>query len=78
MKTRSRLAVNGDGSVFDSTTGERFQGSPVALVILRGLMEEQSDAQIVEQLALDYDMTIESALRDVNDFRGQLKASGIL
>jgi len=78
MKTLSRLAVDEDGFVFDPATGKRFQASPVALVILRGLMEEQPDARIVEQLALDYDVTIERALRDVSDFRGQLKASGIL
>ncbi len=78
MKTLSKLAVNEDGLVFDPTTGNSFQVSPMGLTILRGLMQDQSDAFIVEQLALDYDVTIDKALRDVSDFRGQLKTSGLL
>lgn len=78
MKTLSKLAVNEDGFVFDPTTGNSFQASPTGLVILRGLMDEKCDAHIVEQLAIDYDVSIDSALRDLNDFRGQLKSSGLL
>ena len=37
-----------------------------------------SDAHIVEQLAIDYDVTMDTALRDLNDFRGQLKTSGLI
>jgi hypothetical protein len=78
MKTLSKLAVNEDGFVFDPTTGNSFQVSPTGLTILRGLVEDKTDAQIVEKLAADYDVTIDNALRDVNDFRGQLKTSGLL
>ncbi|MGZ4961015.1 MAG: PqqD family protein [Limisphaerales bacterium] len=78
MKTLSKLAVREDGFVFDPTTGNSFQVSATGLTILRGLVENQSDAYIVEQLAMDYDVTIDHALRDVSDFRGQLKKSGLL
>ena len=78
MKTLSKLAVSADGFVFDPTTGNGFQVSATELTILQGLMEDQSDAFIVEQLAMDYDVTIDKALRDVSDFRGQLKTSGLL
>jgi hypothetical protein len=78
MKTLSKLAVNEDGFVFDPNTGNSFQVSPTGLVILHGLMAEKCDADIVEQLAIKYDVTIDNALRDLNDFRGQLKTSGLL
>jgi hypothetical protein len=78
MKTLSKLAVNEDGFVFDPTTGNSFQVSLTGLIILRGLMEDNTDTDIVERLAIDYDVTINNALRDVSDFRGQLKTAGLL
>ena len=78
MKTLSKLAVNEDGFVFDPTTGNSFQVSPSGLVILRGLAENENDAAIAERLTHAYDVTLDTALRDVSDFRGQLKTSGLL
>ena len=78
MKTLSKLAVGEDGFVFDRSTGHTFYVSPTHLTILRGLIDEQSDAFIVEQLALNYDVNIDAALRDVSEFRGVLRSSGLL
>jgi hypothetical protein len=73
MNTLAEFVVNDDGLVLDPTTGHRFQVSPTGLIILRGLIEHHTDAEIVEQLALDCDVTIENALRDLSDFREHIK-----
>ncbi|MDB6059655.1 MAG: HPr-rel-A system PqqD family protein [Verrucomicrobiales bacterium] len=78
MKTLSKLAVGNDVFVVETTTGNRYHVSTTCLTIMRALMEERSDAHIVEQLSMDYDVTIDDALRDVSDFRGQLKTAGLL
>lgn len=78
MKTLSQLAVGEDGFVMDRSTGHTFYVSPTHLTILRGLMDEQSDADIVEQLGLRYDLSMERALRDVSEFRGLLRSSGLV
>jgi hypothetical protein len=78
MNTISNLALHADGRVVDTTTGNSFHVSPTGLVIMRWLMENRSGADIVEQLALKFHVTIGRALRDLNDVRLGLLSVGLL
>lgn len=78
MNAISHLALHADGRVVDPTTGNSFHVSPIGLVILRWLMEDRCGADIVELLALKFDLTIGAALRNLSEVRGCLLAAGML
>jgi hypothetical protein len=78
MSALSRLAVNDEGFVFDPTTGDSFHISATGLQIMKGMREGTDDRKIAQQLAETFEVTLENAMRDVADFRVQLKSLALV
>jgi len=78
MSRLAQLAVNSEGFVFDPGCGESFTVNPVGLVILNGLRENKSTAEIAENLTENYEVSNNEAERDIADFKTSLKAYNLL
>lgn len=78
MTTLTHLALNDEGFVFNPLTGDSFQASAVGLQILRWLRDGADDADVIRQLVEDYDVTGDTARRDLADFKGALLTYGLL
>ncbi len=77
MNKIAHLALNDEGFVFDPTTGDSFMANGTGLFILKKLRENLLPVAIVQALTEEYEVTLEDAERDVNDFCGQLKALAV-
>lgn len=70
----ARLAINGEGFVFDPQTGESFTANPTGLVILRKLVDNTQEADVVQELVDRFEVTLEEARSDVRDFLEHLRS----
>jgi PqqD family protein of HPr-rel-A system len=68
-----QLAVKDDGFVFDPATGDTYVANPTALAILRGLQSGADEAEVVDRILAEYDVTPAEAHRDAADLLGRLK-----
>jgi PqqD family protein of HPr-rel-A system len=72
LRIRS-LAVNPDGFAFDPTTGESYTLNSTGLVLLEALRDGSSIEALAELMAARFDVGIEEAVRDVDDFLDSLR-----
>ena len=73
MNRLHQLAINDEGFVFDPTNGESFRINQTGLLILRGLKGDQISPAISEAIVEAYEVTLEEAERDVDDFIDHLR-----
>ena len=70
-----RLAISESGFIFDPASGDSFTANPTALAIIR-LARTQTDPQkIAGQLALEFDVSVAQAEREVVEFASVLRQS---
>jgi PqqD family protein of HPr-rel-A system len=68
------LTMNDEGFMFDPTTGDSFVVNATAIAILHSLQDGRSESEIVQQLVERFEVTPDTALRDVAEFLSRLKA----
>lgn len=73
MQRLRSLALNPDGFAFDPTTGESYTLNAPGLVVLEGLREGLTPDDLATRLTEKYDVTVEEASRDVEDFLDHLR-----
>ena len=78
MSRLSKLAVNGEGFVFDPDFGDVFTVNPTGLSILDGMRNNKSPREIAEKLKQEYQVTLEKAEKDIFDFNSQLRVHRLL
>jgi hypothetical protein len=69
----SDLAINQEGFAFDPSTGDSFVINQTGLIVLQSLQDGIDEAKIARELAGQFDVTEDSALRDIGDFVSRLK-----
>jgi PqqD family protein of HPr-rel-A system len=69
-----QLSVKDDGFLFDPSTGDTYVANPTALSIVRGLQAGRDEAQVVDQIVAEYDVTPAEAHRDTADLLSRLKS----
>ncbi|NPA13166.1 MAG: HPr-rel-A system PqqD family peptide chaperone [Aquificae bacterium] len=74
MDRLSQLAINDEGFVFDPITGESFTVNQTGLFILKLLKEGKTPEEIVSQLVENFEVSPETAERDVVDFIEKLRS----
>ena len=74
MSKIAHLAMNDEGFVFDPTTGDSFMANVTGLFILTKLRDNILPAAIAPALVAEFDVSLEDAERDFNDFCVQPKA----
>lgn len=77
MQKLSQLALNDEGFVFDPMTGDSYLVNETGLFILKGLRENHDEDEIARMLTEEYEVGLEDAERDVADFQGRLRTSGL-
>ena len=77
MQKLSQLALNDEGFVFDPMTGDSYLVNETGLFILKGLRENHDEDEIAKMLTEEYEVGLEDAERDVADFQGRLRTSGL-
>ena len=77
MQRLHQLALSDEGFVFDPQTGDSFQVSGTGMVVMHALKEGQGDEEIAQQLATQFEVSLEEARRDCADFHSQLKNFGL-
>ena len=78
MQKLSQLAISSEGFIFNPATGDSFQVSQTGLDVINGMRDGRGDEEIVAKLAETYEVAPEDARRDVADFRGTLRAFGLV
>lgn len=78
MQRLRSLALNPDGFAFDPTTGESFTLNPTGLAILEGLREGLTHEQITARVAERFQVSVDDASRDLDDFMDHLRAFRLL
>lgn len=78
MSRLHQLAVNEEGFIFDPSTGQAFTSNSIGLTIIEYLKSGKEDAEIVDRLVEEYDVTRQEADRDVSDFLEQLRKMKLL
>jgi PqqD family protein of HPr-rel-A system len=78
MQKLAQLAINAEGFVFNPATGDSFQVSPTGLDVIQWLRDGRTDDEIARKLSDTYEVAPEDARRDLADFRGSLKALGLI
>lgn len=77
MPAFQSLTVNKDGFAFDYATGESFILNRCGQLVLQRLRHGETQQQIVQFLCDQFDITLNTAERDVTDFCQQLKTLGL-
>ena len=77
MNNFLRLKHNSQGMVFDPSTGASYLISPAGQQILKDWLNGKDDDNTAQSLASKYDVPIALALRDIKDFRAQLRTLGL-
>lgn len=73
-----RLAVSGEGFVFDPTNGDSFNVNATGLVCLEGLKQGKDYQQMAQDLEDGFEVSSEQAERDVLSFVHHLQAYRLL
>lgn len=74
MSRLGLLAVNGDGFIFDPTTGDAFTCNPAGMLILQGLKDGKAPDAIALDIVKRFDTDLTMAEKDVIDFRDHLRS----
>ena len=77
-KKLAPMVINDEGFMFDPTTGDSFVVNHSAIAILQGLQDGRSDAEIAQMLVDRYDVSLESAIRDLTEFMSRLNSQQLL
>ena len=78
MNHLSHLAINEEGFVFNPMSGDSFQVSETGLIILKAVRDGKSDEDICRDLTANFEVSLEEARHDVDDFKAGLKTMGLL
>ena len=78
MGRLQHLAINEEGFIFDPLTGESFTTNKTGVFILKRLQEGKSEEQILKELMEEFDVSKETAERDLIDFIQKLKSFNLL
>lgn len=78
MTLKPNIAISDSGFIFDPATGNSFTTNPIGLQIMRALLQNLSETQIIEQLLNDYDSNESTVARDLSDFINLLKKLKLL
>jgi hypothetical protein len=79
IATRLReIAINSDGFAFDPRSGESYRMNSTAQLIFNQLRIGMNITQISEALVRDFEVSLETAFEDVQDFLLQLKLQGLV
>jgi len=73
MNRLSQLAISDEGFIFDPVTGESFTVNSVGLEIISRLRKNKDEGKIAHELAEEYNIDINNAERDVDDFITHLR-----
>jgi PqqD family protein of HPr-rel-A system len=73
LRIRS-LAINPDGFAFDPTTGESYTVNAPGLAILEALRGGRVVEELPALISDRFDISVEEAARDVDDFLDHLRA----
>ncbi len=73
MNTISRLTLNKEGLAFDPMTGASYLISPTGLAIIEHWQAGRDDAAAAAGLSAAYNIELKTAVRDIADFRAQLR-----
>ncbi len=73
-----QLAINGEGFLFDPTSGESFTTNGTAAFVVRAMQEERSATEIIQMITEEYDVDQEQAERDYAEFTAQLKLNQLI
>lgn len=68
------LSVNHEGFAFDPSTGDSFVLNQTGLIVLQGLQDGMDEAKIARDLAGQFDVAEDAALRDIGDFVSRMKS----
>ncbi len=68
-----QLAINNDGFVFNPSCGDSYTVNHCGLMVLNGLREGKTADEIAQHLATQFNLSLQDAERDVNDFLNCLK-----
>ncbi len=77
MSGFSRLQLNSQGMAFDPFTGASYLISPTGLQILQDWVNGMDDDATAQSLTGTYGVPIAEAVRDIKDFRVQLRGLGL-
>ncbi|OGG96668.1 MAG: hypothetical protein A2508_01060 [Candidatus Lambdaproteobacteria bacterium RIFOXYD12_FULL_49_8] len=73
-----QLAINGEGFLFDPTSGESYTANGSAAMVIRGLQGGKSIEAIKADLAENYEVSTSRIERDLADFLAQLRLNQLL
>lgn len=78
MNHLRELAINKEGFAFAPGTGESYRLNESALKIMEWLRAGEGGRKIAKKLSAHYNIPLESAFEDVQEFQLQLKLQGLL
>ncbi|MFC1833439.1 PqqD family protein [Thermodesulfobacteriota bacterium] len=76
-KRYANLALSENGFLFDTTTGHTYSLNKTGTCILESLIHGQPSPQIIDKLIKRFDVSVEEARRDVDEFTVRLTELGI-
>lgn len=68
MKLNPHLAINDTGFAFDPLTGHSYTLNPMALEIIKGIKQGQTEEEIARSLAENFDADPSVIRKDLVDF----------
>jgi PqqD family protein of HPr-rel-A system len=74
----SHLALSDNGFLFDTSTGYTYTLNATGTFILKRLMDDQSEAAILQDLMEEFDTVEEVASRDLEQFVSYLSELGLV
>ncbi len=78
MGRLNQLAINDEGFIFDPLTGESFTVNRTGLFIIKKLKENKSEEEILEDMLNEFNVSKETAEKDLIDFIQKLKSYGLV
>ncbi len=78
MSSLSSLTINPDGFAFNTTTGENYTLNRCARLIVHRLNLGETEPQIIQAIAQEFDVAHSIIERDVADFFQQLQTLGFM
>lgn len=74
----SPLVINDEGFMFDPTNGDSFVVNQTAIFILQSLQDGRDESSTAHALVERFEVSLETALRDVAEFMARLKSLQLL
>lgn len=74
----ANLALNDNGFLFDATTGHTYTLNETGTFVLKRMIARREKADLLADLAAQYDISCAVAARDLEQFLMRLRSMGIL